>query len=272
MPTTATLPITLLVITRNEAGVLGRCLDSVPFAAEKLVVDSGSTDGTPAIAKAHGAHVVHQDWLGFGAQRNFATTQASHDWIIVLDADEVLSPELARELEDKLPDLIKSQAAGAFIRRQTWYMGEPMRWYRPMVAEKLGRIYHRQRARWSDVRVHESLKFAGTTRSFRGRLVHHHNPTLRHRHLKILQYSELKARDWLDRKRPARLWASPFVFVAAFLKDYVLRLGFLDGGRGYVVSQVAASYAVYKRLRYYEMLRNPASLDCADKYNEGSLS
>jgi hypothetical protein len=89
--------------------------------------------------------------------------------------------------------------------------------------------------------------------------VHHHNPTLVHRQLKILRYSELKARDWLDRDRPVRLWMCPLVYVAAFLKDYVVRLAFLDGGRGYVVSQVAASYAVYKRLRYYEMKRNPAS-------------
>ena len=67
----------------NEAAVIGRCLDSVPFAAEKLVIDSGSTDGTPEIAARHGARVVHQDWLGFGPQRNFASTQAAHDWILV---------------------------------------------------------------------------------------------------------------------------------------------------------------------------------------------
>ncbi|HMN43717.1 MAG TPA: glycosyltransferase family 2 protein [Povalibacter sp.] len=271
VPATATLPITLLVITRDEAAVIGRCLDSVPFAAEKLVIDSGSTDGTPDIARRHGAKVVHKDWLGFGAQRNFATTQASHDWILALDADEVLSPELARELEEKLPELMKSPSAGAFLRRQTWYMGEPMRWYRPMVGEKLGRIYDRRRARWSDVRVHESLRFDGPTRTFRQRMIHHHNPTLLHRQLKILHYTELKTRDWLDKQRPTRLWLAPFVFMAAFLKDYVLRLGFLDGGRGYVVSQVAASYAVYKRLRYYEMVRNPASRDHVDKFNDGFL-
>jgi hypothetical protein len=76
-------------------------------------------------------------------------------------------------------------------------------------------------------------------------------------------YAELKARDWLDRKRPTLMWMSPFVFLAAFLQDYVLRLAFLDGWRGYVVAQVAASYAVYKRLRYYEMKRNPQSREQA---------
>jgi glycosyltransferase involved in cell wall biosynthesis len=265
MTSTSALPITLLVIARNEAEVIGRCLDSVPFAAEKLVIDSGSTDGTVEIAQRHGARVVHQDWLGFGAQRNFSTTQARHDWILSLDADETLSPELAQELATRLPELLTSKLAGAFIRRRTWYMGAPMRWYRPMVGERLGRIYHRGRARWSDVRVHESLQFDARTVTFRHAFVHHHNPTLVHRQLKVLHYSELKARDWLDNDRPSSLWMVPLVFTAAFLKDYFLRLGFLDGGRGFVVSQVAASYAVYKRLRYYEMKRNPASVELASE-------
>jgi len=260
-----TFPVSLVVIARNEAAVIGRCLDSVTFAAEKLVIDSGSTDGTQDIARQHGARVVHQDWLGFGRQRNFASTQARHDWLLALDADEVLSPELAQEMRSRLPQLLQSQMAGAILKRQTWYMGAPMRWYRPMVRERHGRLYHRDRARWADVRVHESLRFSGPTVTFNHPFVHHHNPTLLHRQLKILRYSELKARDWLERNRPARLWAAPLVFMAAFFKDYVLRLGFLDGGRGYVVSQVGASYAVYKRLRYYEMKRNPASRELAAK-------
>lgn len=268
LPATAMLPVTLVIIARDEADTIGRCLDSVPFAAEKLVVDSGSTDGTPEVARRHGARVVHKDWLGFGAQRNFATTQARHEWILVLDADEHLSPDLARELHELLPELMKSGHAGACIRRETWYMGEPMRWYRPMVGEKLGRIYHRDRASWTNARVHESLTFKGKARTFQKRVIHHHNPTLLHRQLKILHYTELKTRDWLDKKRPVRLWMTPFVFLAAFLKDYILRLAILDGGRGFVVSQVAASYAVYKRLRYYELVRNPASQDHVDKDNE----
>lgn len=258
-----TLPVTLIVIARNESRHIAQCLDSVPIAAEKIVVDAGSTDGTQQIAAAHGARVVHQDWLGFGPQRNFATTQSSHDWILVLDADETLSAELAAELAQRLPDLMNSDAAGAILRREAWYMGAPMRWYRPMMGERLGRLYHRQRARWTDARVHESLQFDGPTAAFERPFLHHHNPTLVHKQLKTLLYAELKARDWLERDRPVRMWMCPFVFVAAFCKDYFLRLAFLDGWRGYVVSQIAASYAVYKRMRYYEMKRNPASVESA---------
>jgi glycosyltransferase involved in cell wall biosynthesis len=259
MSSPAVLPITLVVITRNEAQSLGRCLDSAPFAAEKLVVDSGSTDGTQEIAQAHGARVVHQDWLGFGPQRNAASKLASHDWLLALDADEALSAELARELQEKLPALMRSAAAGAILRRQTWYMGAPMRWYRPMTGERMGRLYHRGRARWSGVRVHESLQYDGAVETLRHPFIHLNNPTLVHKQLKTLRYAELKARDWLERGRPARMWMTPLVYLAAFLKDYFVRLAFLDGWRGYIVAQTAAAYAVYKRMRYYEMKRNPQS-------------
>ena len=263
MPSSPQIPITLLVIARNEADVIGRCLDSVPFAAEKVVIDSGSTDQTEQVAIHHGARVVHQDWLGFGPQRNFASEQASHDWILALDADETLSPRLAQELTERLPRLLQSNQAGAILRRQTWYMGAPMRWYRPMVGERIGRLYHRKRARWTDARVHESLHFDGPTDTFDHPFIHINNPTLVHRQFKFLRYAELKARDWLDRGKPVAMWGAPFVFMAAFIKDYFLRLAFLDGWRGFIVAQLAASYAVYKRMRYYEMKRNPESRQLA---------
>jgi len=257
------LPLTLVVITYNEAAHIARCLDSVPFAAEKLVVDSGSTDDTAAIARAHGARVVQQDWLGFGPQRNFATTQCSHDWILALDADEYLSPELAGEMQQRLPDLMASSLAAVFLRRTTLFMGAPMRGYKPMLGERMARLYHRERARWADVRVHESLRFEGASTTLRHTFQHLHNPTLVHKSLKVVRYSELKARDWRQRNRKPRMWDVPLVFLSAFLKDYLLRRAFLDGWRGFIIAQTAASYAVYKRMRYYEMCLNPDSVDMA---------
>jgi glycosyltransferase involved in cell wall biosynthesis len=257
------LPLTLVVMTHNEAATIAHCLDSVPFAAEKLVVDCGSTDATCQIAQAHGARVVHQDWLGFGPQRNFAGSQSSHDWILALDADEFLSPELARELAQRLPELIASDVAVGILRRRTLYMGRPMRWYRPMVGEKLARLYHRGRARWRDVRVHESLQWQGPQASFRAPFEHVNNPTLVHKGLKVLRYAELKARDWRQRGRAPRMWDCPLVFAGTFVKDYVFRLAMLDGWRGFVVAQTNAAYAVYKRMRYYEMCANPGSVETA---------
>lgn len=265
IPSLSTLPITLIVITRNEAATIAQCLDSVPFASDKLVIDCGSTDATREIAAAHGARVVVQEWLGFGPQRNFATSHAQHDWILTLDADEELTPELSADLSARLPTLIQSECAGAILHRRTLYMGKPMRWYRPMRAERIARIYHRGRARWTDARVHEALRFSGGVEMFQQPFIHHHNPTLVHKHLKILRYTELKTHDWLERGKAAPLWTCPFIFVAIFLKDYFLRLAFLDGSRGYVVAQIAATQAVYRRLRYFELQQNPSSRELAHK-------
>ena len=255
----ARLPLTLLVMAKDEAHQIGRCLDSVPFADEKIVVDSGSSDGTPEVAARHGARVVSQPWLGFGPQRNFATTLARHDWILFLDADEELTPALAEELEARLPALEAHGAAGARLLRSAAYMGRPMRFYRPMVGEPHGRLYHRGRARWTDARVHETLVFEGEAPTLRAPFLHHHSPTLVHKQLKVLRYAELKALARADAGRAPAMWSVPFVFLGAFLRDYVARLGFLDGGRGLAVALVAANYAVYQRLRHYELSVNPAS-------------
>jgi glycosyltransferase involved in cell wall biosynthesis len=258
-----TFPLTLVVMTYNEAKSIARCLDSVPFAVEKLVIDSGSTDGTVAVAQAHGARVVHQDWLGFGPQRNFATTQCSNAWILALDADEYLSPELAAELEQRLPELMASGISAAVLRRSTIFMGARMRWYLPSIGEKMARLYHRDRARWTDARVHESLRFDGASVTLKAAFNHENNPSLAEKQIKVLRYAELKCRDWLQKNKPVRMWQTPFVYLLTFIKDYFFRLAFLDGWRGFVIAQTAASYAAYKRMRYYEMRRDPASLQTA---------
>jgi len=148
-------------------------------------------------------------------------------------------------------------------------MGRPLRWYRPSVGEKLARFYHRGRGRWTDARVHESLRLDGPARVFGAPFEHANNPTLVHKQLKVLRYSELKCRDWLDKRKPARMWQAPFVYLLAFLKDYVFRLACLDGWRGFLIAQTAASYALYKRMRYYEMVHNPGSVaEAADALNK----
>ncbi len=259
------LPVTLLVMTYNEAGNIARCLDSVPFAAEKIVIDSGSTDDTVRIAQAHGARTVHQEWLGFGAQRNFASALAVHDWILFLDADEALTPTLAAELQQKLPALLSSTAAAGIIIRTAEFMGKPMRWYRLMARESKARLYHRRRARWSEVRVHESLQYDGAAVTFSAPFIHYLNPTLVHHELKYLKYAELKARDWRDKRRSVRPYEWPWIFAATFIKDYFLRLAVLDGWAGFAAAWLAANYAVYKRLRYFEMQRFPQSLALAEQ-------
>jgi glycosyltransferase involved in cell wall biosynthesis len=258
-----TLPVSLLVLTYNEAENIARCLDSVPFVQEKLVIDCGSTDATARIADAHGARVVHQPWLGFGLQRRAATALATHPWILFLDADEWLSSELAAEFVRRLPALLVSQQSGAFLRRSAWFMGAPMRWYRPLARERIERLYHRARAEWTEAPVHEALRFKGAAIELEAPLLHAYTPSLAQRALKDLYYAELRAREWHASGRSSGLWLAPFAFMATFFKDYVLRLAVLDGARGYVAAHLAASYSVYKRLRRYEMAVYPESIEHA---------
>ena len=263
MASSERLPLSLLVLTYNEASNIARCLDSVSFAEEKLVIDCGSTDATAEIAARHGARVVHQDWLGFGAQRRLATTLARHEWILFLDADEWLSSELASELERRLPELMRSPLAGAWLMRAAWFMGARMRWYRPLAREYIERLYHRERAEWTDASVHEALRFKGPAMRLRGALLHAYTPTLPQRVLKDLVYAELRARERYERHRRVAIGLAPVVFVATLFKDYVLRLGALDGARGAIAAYLAAHYAVYKRLRGYEMQHYPESVELA---------
>ena len=172
---------------------------------------------------------------------------------------------LVQEFEQRLPQLLSSELSGAFLYRSAWFMGAPMRWYRPLAGERVERFYHRGRARWTEARVHEALRFDGRAAQLRTPFHHDLNPTLVHQQLKMLRYSELKARDWLQRGRSPRIWELPFVFAATFLKDYVLRGAVLDGWRGFAIAHLAASYAVYKRLRYYEMRINPTSVSLAEQ-------
>jgi len=262
-PAGATLPVSLLVLTYNEADNIARCLDSVSLVSEKLVIDSGSTDDTVEIARAHGARVVHQPWLGFGRQRRAATALASEPWILFLDADEWLSEELQAELRQRLPQLLQSACAGAFLRRAAFFMGGRMRWYRPLARERIERLYHRERAQWTEASVHEALRFEGPEIELRAPLLHAYTPTLPQRLLKDLAYAELRAREWHGRARRAHVWLTPLIFTATFLKDYLLRLGVLDGARGFIAAQLAASYAVYKRLRLHEMNIYPDSIEVA---------
>lgn len=251
------IPVTLLVITYNEAANIAACLDSVPFAHEKIVIDSGSEDETAAIARAHGARVISQPWLGFGRQRNFAATLATTEWILFLDADERLSPALAAELARRLPQLASVPGNVGLLPRTTYFMGSPMRWYRGMQREFKARLYHRGEARWSEPRVHESLLYQGSAVKFDGALIHLHDPTLVHAQLKALHYAELKVHDWVQRRRPLRVWEWGAVFAGTFIKDYLIRLAILDGARGWIAAYLAAHYAVYKRLRLYEIRRVP---------------
>ncbi|RYZ94084.1 MAG: glycosyltransferase family 2 protein, partial [Proteobacteria bacterium] len=168
-------PITAIVITRNEEANILRCLKSLAWAEEILVVDSGSTDKTVSLAEGAGARVLNHAWEGYGQQKNWAMAQSKHDWIVFLDADEEMGPELRAELElfvstDGL--LGGRQFAGANFPRRTWYLGRWIMhggWY----PNRLTRVCYRPKARWTEPAVHESLETDGPVHELRGDCLHY---------------------------------------------------------------------------------------------------
>ncbi len=238
--------LSAVLITRNAARVLEPCLDSLAFADEIVVVDSGSSDATAALAAAKGARVVQKEWLGFGRQRQFAVEQASHDWVLCVDADERVTPELARSIEGALGAPVSPVYRMA---RRNRFLG---RWlaHGEGYPDWSARLFNRMNARWSDDLVHEKVLFAVTPGTLRGDLLHEPPGGLGAWMERQNQITSLAARQAFDEGRHAsmlHLFLSPAV---RFLKFYLLRLGALDGRAGLVHISLGclASYMKYAKL------------------------
>jgi len=246
--------ITAIVITLNEAVHIGACLESLAWADERLVVDSHSTDDTVAIARAAGARVEVRDWPGYGAQKNVATALASHDWIVSVDADERVSPELASEIRRTIDG--GTTAAGYRMRRVSFHLGRWIRvtdWYPDWQA----RLYDRRRARWKETRVHESVVVDGDLGTLNAELQHLPFRDVADHVDTVNRYSSLAARELVERgvtSGPLRAFAH---FVFAFFRNYILRRGFTAGGPGFVISIVNAYYVWLKFTKVWELQQAP---------------
>jgi glycosyltransferase involved in cell wall biosynthesis len=249
------LPLSLCVITRDAAGELADCLASARFAAEIVVVDSGSRDDTVEIARRFGARVIARDFAGFGAQKQFAVLQAANDWVLCVDADERVTPELAASIAAALAD---PRAAAYAIARRNRFLG---RW----LAHGEGypdwnvRLFDRRRARWSDDAVHEHVVCDAGVARLRGDLLHQSAESVdayvaKQNRYTTLQAAAMHARG--ERASAARVVLSP---IARFVRFYVLRLGFLDGVAGFAHIAIGAFASFLK----YAKLRSLASGDAA---------
>jgi glycosyltransferase involved in cell wall biosynthesis len=245
--------VSATIITLNEAANIEACLDSVAWADEIIVVDSGSTDGTTDRAAARRAVVIHRDWPGsYADQKNFAAAQARHDWILSIDADERVSPELQREIQTILA--AEPRAAGYRMPRVTWHLGRWIRttdWY----PDYQLRLYDRRRASWPARLVHESVRADGPVAYLKEDLRHYAYRDISHHHQAMDRYTTLAARQMHEQGRRAGVLDVVVHPPAAFLRNYVLKRGCLDGLPGFVISAMNAYYVFLKFAKLWELDR-----------------
>jgi len=244
--------ISVTVITKNEAADIDAALASVAWADEIVVVDSRSTDETVAIARRRTDRVVVREWPGYIEQKNYAASIASHDWILSLDADERVTPELASEIRSVLAGT--PRAAAFRIPRVTWHLGRWIRttdWY----PDYQLRLYDRRSAQWTGKYVHEAVTVRGGIGQLRGELQHYAYRDIADHLETIDRYTTLAARQMHEAGRRATVLDLTFHPFFAFLRNYVLRGGFRDGATGFTISRMNAYYVFLKFAKLRELER-----------------
>jgi glycosyltransferase involved in cell wall biosynthesis len=236
------LPISVSMISSAEAGRIGRTLESVAgWTSETvLVLNEDVRDGTEEIARKHGVKVFREPWKGFVAQKNSAQAKASQPWVLGLDADEVVSPELRQEIEGLFAaeDALEPFAAFTFPRL-TMFAGRWIRhgdWY----PDRGTRLWRRGRAEWAGGHIHEKLEVNGSTGRLRSNLLHYNATGIDNQLAKITTYSDEFVRDVLQQRRRTGWFDLAIRPGWRFLRAYFLRLGFLDGWQGYYIAWMTA--------------------------------
>lgn len=249
---TARLSVT--VITLNEEKNIGRTLESVRWADELIVLDSGSTDRTLEICREYTDKVFHQDWLGYAGQKNTAIDRATGDWILSLDADEPIEPALSDEIRTLITE--PDACDGYRIPRKTFFLGKWMRhggWY----PDYNLRLFRKGRGRFQERAVHEAVRVEGRIGQTRHAILHHAYPDLASYVASINKYSSL-AVSVIEKQGISRFQASwmniLFRPILTFLLKYVLRLGFLDGKHGLVLNIFHAYYVFAKYAKAWEQV------------------
>lgn len=248
-------PLTVALITLECAETLGACLGSVAWADEIVIADSGSKDGTVELAQQRGARVVHQEWLGFGKHKQFAVEQASHEWVLCLDADERVTPELRASIEAVLAN--PSQHAYEFARCNR-FLGRYLRHGEGYPDWSL-RLFQKSHARWSEDVVHEKVITLGTVGRLAGDLLHESAESLESYLAKQNRYTTLAAQELIGQGGGVSRLQMVMSPLFRFIKFYLFRLGFLDGLPGLVHIGIGCFNSFCKYAKMIEIQRRQGS-------------
>lgn len=234
------------LITLNEARRIGRTLDAVAGWADQIVVvDSGSTDGTQAVCRARGAEVFEQDWLGYGAQKNVVIDHCRGDWILLIDADEVVP----RPLLDEIDRTLANPTADVYEMLLVHVLfGRPIR-HGGWQADLRPRLFRRGAGRFAEVPVHEPLITDGPVGQLQAHLDHHSYLDFDHYLGKLNRYTTLEAQVAVTQGRQPRFFHSLLVGAHAFVRRYVSLRGFLDGRAGFLLAVFAALHILAVELK-----------------------
>ncbi|MFI5355950.1 MAG: glycosyltransferase family 2 protein [Opitutales bacterium] len=250
------LPLSVVIVARNEAATLGRCLASIAgWVGEIVVVLNQTTDDSEAVAARHGARVHHTEWRGFRDTKNWALDRATLPWALCLDADEEVSPALRRDLETFFTGDGTRRFAGARFPRKVWFIDRWIThgdWY----PDYSLRCIRRDAARWGgDEFVHERMECSGPVATLRGDLHHYSFPTLSSHVAKMNPFADLFIRQQQAAGRHFSLAAAIFRPGWRFFRAYVLRGGWLDGFPGFYIAWATAFGTFVRHSRLYEAER-----------------
>lgn len=241
------------VITFNEESNICRCLESLRWADEIIVVDSFSTDRTVELARRYTGKVVQRAWPGHVLQKQFALEQASGDWVLSLDADEELSAEAAAEIRAFLAGGAEA-VNGCSLPRQSFYLGRWIRhggWY----PDRKLRLVRRGRARWTGADPHDKLVAAGETRQLQEKINHYVYRDISQQLRTVDSFSGIAAEQWLGQGRRAGAGIMIAKTLGKFFETYVWKLGLLDGMPGFIISVISSYYVFLKYAKLWELER-----------------
>jgi glycosyltransferase involved in cell wall biosynthesis len=242
--------LSVAIITRNEADRIGRLLKSIQFATEILVVDSGSTDGTPALCRNHGATVVEHPWMGYTVQKQIALEKAEAEWVLSLDADEMVSIALAEEIQTAI-DNAPQDVGGFSMPRLSFYLGRWIRhggWY----PDRKTRLVRKGRGQWVGEALHEKLVVDGRVLRLSQPLLHYVYRNISDQLATIDRFSSIAAGE---RGRASGLYVLAGLghAVGKFVECYLWKRGFMDGWAGLVIAMNSAWYVFLKHAKAWEM-------------------